>query len=261
MDAQMYQEMMEVEDKHWWFVARRSIIETVISQLNLPKSAEIFEAGCGTGGNLAMLSRHGQVYAMELNETARAVASELHIGDIHPGCLPDNLPFPDKKFDLIVLLDVLEHLEDDRASLQALSAKLKPSGWLLITVPAFPWLWSRHDELLHHKRRYLLHHLRQTTIDAGYDTHFVSYFNFILFPLIATVLLVQSWLNRGGNEQNLPLDPINQLLTFLFALERHCIGRLSLPFGVSILLLAQRSKSAEDLIYPTEQKIIESSVI
>jgi SAM-dependent methyltransferase len=260
MDIQMYQEMMEVEDKHWWFVARRSIIERVIRQLDLPEGAAIFEAGCGTGGNLAMLSRYGQVYAMELNETARSVASNLQLGKVDSGCLPHDLPFPDKKFDLIVLLDVLEHLEEDRASLQALSAKLKPSGWLLVTVPAFPWLWSRHDELLHHKRRYLLSQLQQTADAAGFSTHFISYFNFILFPLIATALLVQGRLNRGGNEQNIPPGPINQLLTFLFALERHLIGRLSLPFGVSILLLAQKSKFAKESIPVEEQRIPESSM-
>ncbi|MCM0588930.1 MAG: class I SAM-dependent methyltransferase [Gloeotrichia echinulata DVL01] len=245
MESQMYQEMMEVEDKHWWFVARRSIIEQVIRKLNLPADAEIFEAGCGTGGNLAMLSHHGRVYGMELDETARTFASDLKIGEIEPGFLPDNIPFPDKNFDLILLLDVLEHLEQDTASLEALSAKLKPSGWLLITVPAYPWLWSRHDDLLHHKRRYLLNNLRQIVGNAGYNINFASYFNFVLFPLIAMVLLLQKVFNKGGKEQNIPPKLINQILTFLFGSERYLIGRLSLPFGVSLLLLAQRNKLAQ----------------
>ena len=218
MESQMYQEMMEVEDQHWWFVARRSIIEQVIRNLNLPADAEIFEAGCGTGGNLAMLSHHGRVYGMELNETARNFASDLQIGEIQPGFLPDNIPFPDQNFDLIVLLDVLEHLEEDTASLQALSRKLKPSGWLLITVPAYPWLWSKHDELLHHKRRYLLNNLRQIVGNAGYNVDFASHFNFVLFPLIAVVILVQRLFNKGGNEQNIPARLINQILTFLFGI-------------------------------------------
>ncbi|MEH1970870.1 class I SAM-dependent methyltransferase [Nostoc sp.] len=248
MDFQMYQQMMEVEDKHWWFVARRSIIEEVIRKLNLPADAEIFEAGCGTGGNLAMLSRHGQVYAMELNEAARSFASDLQLGKIQPGFLPNDIPFADKKFDLIVLLDVLEHVEEDTASLQALSAKLKPSGWLLITVPAYPWLWSKHDDLLHHKRRYMLHNLRQIVGDTGYHVHFVSYFNFVLFPLIAGVRLVQGLFNKGGNEQSMPPKLVNQMLTFLFGIERYLIGRLFLPFGVSLLLLAQRNELTEEPI-------------
>ena len=237
----MYQQMMEVEDKHWWFVARRSLIEQVISKLNLPEDAEIFEAGCGSGGNLAMLARHGKVYAMELNETARLFARNLQIGEIQPGCLPDDIPFPDKKFDLILLLDVLEHLEEDTASLQALSTKLKPSGWLLITVPAYPWLWSKQDELLHHKRRYILSNLCKIVSSAGYKVHFVNHFNFVLFPLIAIVRFVQNLFNKGGNEQAMPPQLINQILTFLFAFECHLINRLYLPFGVSIMLYAQRN--------------------
>jgi SAM-dependent methyltransferase len=242
MESQMYQEMMEVEDKHWWFVARRSIIEQVIKKLNLPANAEIFEAGCGTGGNLAMLSHHGKVYGMELDETAQNFANDLKIGEIQPGFLPNNIPFPEQKFDLIVLLDVLEHLEEDTASLQALSAKLKPSGWLLITVPAYPWLWSKHDELLHHQRRYLLNNLRQIVGSADYNINFASYFNSVLFPVIAVALLLQKLFNKGGNEQNIPPKLINQILTFLFGIERYLIGRLSIPFGVSILLLAQKNE-------------------
>jgi hypothetical protein len=136
----------------------------------------------------------------------------------------------------------LEHLEEDTASLQALSAKLKPSGWLLITVPAYPWLWSKHDELLHHQRRYLLNNLRQIVGSADYNINFASYFNSVLFPVIAVALLLQKLFNKGGNEQNIPPKLINQILTFLFGIERYLIGRLSIPFGVSILLLAQKNE-------------------
>ena len=240
MDTQMYQQMREVEDKHWWFVARRSILDKVINRLTLPEDAQIFEAGCGTGGNLAMLARHGQVYGMELDETARLVASNLKQGEIKPGRLPDDIPFENRQFDLIVLLDVLEHLEEDGASLQALYEKLKPSGWLLITVPAFAWMWTRQDELLHHKRRYILQNLRQVVSNAGYHVSFVNYFNFLLFPLIAGIRILLKLLNQGGNEAAMPPNLINRILTSLFAIESHLIARLSLPFGVSILLLAQK---------------------
>lgn len=242
MDSQIYQQMIALEERHWWFVARRSIIEQVIKKLTLPECAEIFEAGCGTGGNLAMLARHGRVYAMELDETARGFASTLQLAEIQPGRLPDDIPFPDRNFDLIVLLDVLEHLEEDTVSLQALSTKLKPSGWLLITVPAYSWLWTRQDNLLHHKRRYVLRNLHRVVRCAGYNVHFVSYFNSVLFPLIAGVRLLQRLFDGGGNELAMPPKLINQMLTFLFTLECHVIGRLSLPFGVSLLLLAQRNQ-------------------
>ena len=241
MDPQIYQTMMALEETHWWFVARRSILEQVIGKLSLPKSAEIFEVGCGTGGNLAMLADHGRVYAMELDETARIFASNLKLGEVRAGCLPDALPFPERQFDLIVLLDVLEHVEEDTASLQALAAKLKPSGWLLITVPAYAWLWSKQDVMLHHKRRYLLRNLHQIVSYAGYKVHFVSYFNFVLFPLIAVIRLVQGLFGKGGNELTMPPKLINKMLILLFSAERHLLERLSLPFGVSIMLLAQKN--------------------
>lgn len=246
MDSQIYQQMMEVEDKHWWFVARRSILEQVIENLKLPERAEILEAGCGTGGNLAMLARHGRVYGMELDETARNYASELQLGEVEYGRLPDDIPFPDKKFDLIVLLDVLEHLEEDTASLQALSSRLKPSGWLLITVPAFPWMWTKQDDLLHHKRRYVFQNLHQVVDTAGYKVSLINYFNFFLFPLIAGIRLILGLFNQGGNETTMPPKLINQLLIFLFAFERHLIGRIFLPFGVSLLLLAQKKEKIND---------------
>ena len=243
MDPQIYQKMMAMEETHWWFVARRKILDQAIDKLTLPESAEIFEAGCGTGGNLGMLARHGQVYAMELDETARLFASDRKLAEVRSGCLPDKIPFADRQFDLIVLLDVLEHVEEDSASLQALARKLKPSGWLLVTVPAYAWLWSKQDELLHHKRRYLLRNLHQLVISAGYDVHFVSYFNSVLFPLIAAIRIVQGLFDKGGNEVTMPPDFINKILIFLFAAERHAIGRFFLiPFGVSIMVLAQRKE-------------------
>ena len=189
-----------------------------------------------------MLARYGEVYGMELDETARLFASDFKLGDIQPGCLPDDIPFPDKTFDLIVLLDVLEHLEDDTASLQALSQKLKPSGWLLITVPAYPWLWTRQDELLHHKRRYLRRNLQQVVGGASYRVHFSSYFNFFLFPLITGGRLLLTLLNKNEDELVMPPDRMNQLLTNVFAFERYLIPRLFFPFGVSIMLLAQRNE-------------------
>lgn len=160
MDPKLYQQMAALEDKHWWFVARRKILDKVIAQLNLPDKAEIFEAGCGSGGNLAMLARHGQVYAMELDDVARSFALRRQLAKISSGRLPDDIPYEERSFDLIVLLDVLEHLDEDAATLLALRSQLKSEGWLLITVPAYAFLWSQHDVSNHHKRRYVMRQLQ-----------------------------------------------------------------------------------------------------
>jgi SAM-dependent methyltransferase len=241
MDPKLYLQMAALEDVHWWFVARRKILDKVITELNLPQEAEIFEAGCGTGGNLAMLARHGSVYAMELDDVARSLASERQLAKIGAGRLPEEIPFHSQKFDLIVLLDVLEHIDKDAAALQALYSRLNKNGWLLITVPAYPFLWSAHDVVHHHKRRYVMKQLRTVVTRSGYTVSYVSYFNSLLFPLIAGVRILHKLTGGGkGDDLTMPSPLTNKLLTAIFASERFAIGRFSLPFGVSLLLLAQR---------------------
>jgi SAM-dependent methyltransferase len=242
MDPKLYLQMADLEDIHWWFVARRKILDQVITQLNLPKEAEIFEAGCGTGGNLAMLARHGRVSAMELDDVARSLACERQLAKIEAGRLPGMVPFNNQSFDLIVLLDVLEHIDEDGAALQALYSRLNKNGWLLITVPAYPFLWSAHDVVHHHKRRYMMKELRKVVTRSGYTVRYVTYFNSLLFPLIAGVRLLHKLTGGGkGDDLTMPSPLTNKLLTAAFASERFAIGgRFSLPFGVSLLLLAQR---------------------
>ncbi|MBE9005134.1 class I SAM-dependent methyltransferase [Fortiea sp. LEGE XX443] len=247
MDKEFYLQYAAVEDRHWWFVGRRRIVEQVICQLNLPKNAQILEAGCGTGGNLTMLARYGQVSAMELDETACQLANERLVTTVKLGSLPDKIPFT-SQYDLIVILDVLEHLDDDLAALQALSARLNPNSWLLITVPAYQFLWSYHDEINHHKRRYTLKNLKRVVRQAGYTVRCGSYFNTWLFPLVAGVRLLKKLFKIDhhtvdSSDLVLPAKPINKFLTFLFASERYLINRVSLPFGVSAVLLAQKTKS------------------
>ena len=244
MDKEFYLQYAAVEDRHWWFVGRRQIVEQVIRQLNLPKNAQILEAGCGTGGNLTMLARYGQISAMELDETACQLANERRVTTVKLGSLPDEIPFT-SQYDLIVILDVLEHLDDDLAALQALSNRLNPKGWLLITVPAYQFLWSYHDEVNHHKRRYTLKNLKRVVRQAGYTIRYGSYFNTWLFPLVAGVRLLKNLLKMdhhtaGSSDLVLPGKITNKFLTFLFASERYLINRVSLPFGVSVVLLAQK---------------------
>ena len=149
MDADIFPKMARLEERHWWWLGRRAIARALFASMKLPPRAEIFEAGCGTGGNLALLAEFGRVRAMELDDSARAFALARGPLEIESGKLPGPIPFGEDKFDLIVLMDVLEHLEFDRESLAALRARCKPGGKLYVTVPAFPFLWSHHDETHH----------------------------------------------------------------------------------------------------------------
>ncbi|MBO3462159.1 class I SAM-dependent methyltransferase [Aetokthonos hydrillicola Thurmond2011] len=245
MDKDFYLQYASIEDKHWWFVGRRLILDQVIRKLRLSKNSKILEAGCGTGGNLRMLARHGNLDAMELEAMACKLANERQVVQVQLGSLPDNIPFTDK-YDLILMLDVLEHLDDDAQALRTLHSRLKPGGWLLITVPAYQFLWSEHDDINHHKRRYVLKGLKQVVSQAGYSIRYSSYFNSFLFPIVAGVRIIKKLIRSNTNSGNsndllLPPKPINQFLSLLFASERHLMDRFSLPFGVSVLLLAQKN--------------------
>ncbi len=241
MDARIYERMAEVEEHHWWFASRRAIVEKMLAGLGLPQHAAILEPGCGTGGNFAMLARHGLVHAMEPSASARAAASALGLAQVANGSLPNNIPFADISFDLVVMTDVLEHLDDDLGSLRALRRRLKPEGWLLLTVPALSWMWSEHDVSHHHRRRYHASQLREVVEAAGYQVSYLSYYNVLLFPMIAGARMVQRITGSAseGHDLRMPSRRINSLLEGVFSWERHFLGSWSVPIGVSLILLAQ----------------------
>jgi SAM-dependent methyltransferase len=242
MDRQVYARMAELEDRHWWFVARRRILsETLRRHAALPAGARVLEAGCGTGGNLPMLARFGTVACFEPDDEARALARRQGTFDIRDGALPDAIPFDSESFDLVVALDVLEHVADDAGSLSALGARLRPGGWSLLTVPALPFLWSRHDVSHHHYRRYVKSQLSGLTRAAGLVPVRATYFNSLLFPAVAAVRFVKAGIGgRAREDDTLPPQGVNRLLTALFASERHVVGRVPLPVGVSLLMLARK---------------------
>ncbi len=248
MRADIYQTMASVEDTHWWFRGRRAIINSVLSRIRLPANPSIIDVGSGTGGNLKMLAAIGRVKGMELDAEARALANARGIITVEPGELPGKIPFGGERFDLAVMFDVLEHIEQDYSTLRAIHARLAEGGKLLLTVPAFELLWSMHDTMHHHKRRYGLSPLIRLVERAGYKVTFASYINFWLFPLIALVRIfdritggkVIGKKSDSNTELHIPPAPINGLLEKIFASEAGIIRHLRLPFGVSIILVAEK---------------------
>ncbi|RJF99361.1 class I SAM-dependent methyltransferase [Noviherbaspirillum saxi] len=237
MSPEAYLEMAETEERHWWFAARRTILSALLDTLPLPPNPAILELGCGTGGNLEMLSGLGRVSAMEMDEVARGIAQSKSAGrvDIRAGSCPANIPFAGQQFDLVCLFDVLEHIDDDRQTLSAIKTLLGPDGRAVITVPAYQWLWSRHDEALHHKRRYTASELKAKALQAGFTVERLSYFNTLLFPL-AAALRIKERLTRGAPAGTaVPPAAVNHAFRTVFGAERFLLPRLSLPFGVSVL--------------------------
>jgi SAM-dependent methyltransferase len=243
MERTVYHRLDQLEGQHWWFCARRKILTSVLKQF-APKhdGLRVLEAGCGTGGNLHMLSTFGQLDAFELDDEARAIAKAKLPMDIKSGMLPDQIPYGEGKFDVVVAFDVIEHVEKDIESLASLGRQLAPGGRLVMTVPAMPWLWSKHDETHHHFRRYTSNHLNETLLKAGLKPVRISYFNTLLFPLIVGLRLVRKAFGITETADDaMPSKSVNNILKSIFGFESNWVGKVSMPFGISLLAVAERA--------------------
>ncbi len=240
MNPNAYLEMADTETRHWWFAGRRSVAASLILKLDLPADAKILEIGSGTGGNLQMLAAFGKVSALEMDVTARSIAAEKTGGhfDIRAGFCPTDIPFSGEKFDLICFFDVLEHIEEDVETLVAVKRLLAEDGRVLVTVPAYRWLWTTCDEFLHHKRRYSASELRGKVSAAGLRLEKISYFNTLLFPLAVAVRFTDRLLGSSfASGTGMPPFPLNALFRQILGAERFLLGNLNLPFGVSLLAI------------------------
>jgi SAM-dependent methyltransferase len=241
MERKVYEQMAQLDQRHWWFTARRRILAELIERVvKPPKDARILELGAGTGHNLPMLSRFGTVEASELDPIARELASERLGREVKEAALPDLSMFPADSYDLIALLDVLEHVPDDKGSLAAIMTRLKPGGALLLTVPANPWMWTAHDVAHHHHRRYRKSEIDKLARDAGYAVELLSPFNSLLFPPIAAVRFVGKLTGKDDSDDAMPGPFVNRTLDTIFGLESSLIGRLPMPFGVSLVAVLRR---------------------
>ncbi len=238
MDRDYELQTHRAEDRHWWYRGRRGVIERVIADLKLPARARILDAGCGSGRNMIELARHGTVSGVELSGASVDVARARGAGEVIAGSVLD-MPFDGDSFDLSVCLDVIEHLDDDVGALRELRRVLAPGGSLLVTVPAYQWLWSGHDEVNHHRRRYTRRSLQRVAEQAGWEQVRTTYFNSLLLPL-AILLRVLDRFSRKTTESSLdlwvPPQPLNWLLERPLALEAALIGRGGrIPAGLSLL--------------------------
>jgi SAM-dependent methyltransferase len=238
MERIVYDRMAELDSRHWWYRARREILADLIRRrICLPETPRILEIGCGTGHNLVMLKRFGRVDAIEIDAAARAIASKRLGHAVMEAPLPALTGVEDRAYDLVALLDVVEHVAEDRAALESIARKLKPGGRILIAVPAHPWMWSAHDVVNHHQRRYTRATLRAVVAAAGLKLEMMSWFNSLLFPLAAAARLAGKVRRKEDSDDKLPPRPLNALFQAIFGLERYAIGRLPFPPGVSLVAI------------------------
>jgi SAM-dependent methyltransferase len=240
LEDYVYPHMYRVEKSHWWFVARQEILLRYIrDRLALPDGARVLDVGCGTGAILELFSRQFDAYGSDTAPQAIEFCRQRGLTKLHLGGL-DTYP-ASTPFDLITMLDVVEHVEDDRTLLRVAHRLLGERGHLLIAVPAYPSLWSKHDEMLHHKRRYTKESLRRTVTGSGFSITHLTFFNSFLFPV--------AWAKRIGarvtgsdraNDLEVPGSAVNATLRAVFALERVVLSRGSFPIGLSLLCLASK---------------------
>jgi SAM-dependent methyltransferase len=239
MERVVYQQMAELDDRHWWYRARRKIIAELIRREVRPQSdARILEIGCGTGHNLAMLGGFGHVDGLELDDEARALSEQRLGRKIMSAPLPELAGVPDRHYDLIGAFDVIEHIDDHHAALASIAAKLKPGGKFVMTVPAHQWMWSAHDVVNHHKRRYSKRSLKQLVERSPMQLQKVGYFNSLLCPLAVAERAASKLRGKDSADVKLPPGPLNAALEKVFQAEGYLVGRLPLPPGLSLFAVA-----------------------
>ena len=189
MERQSHQTLADRTDSHWWYVSRRAIIRKILAKsLKTSEHRKILEIGCGSGGNLQMLSEYGSLTAMEFDDENHRRASSRGICPVEKIKLEDNVAIR-RHFDLICMLDVLEHINNDFAALQLVRQQLTEGGQLLITVPANKFLWTSADVVNHHYRRYTKKQLIDLIVSSRLTVEYASYFNTLLFPFISVGFL------------------------------------------------------------------------
>lgn len=241
MDRIVYDRMAAHDSHHWWYRARRDILADYIArEAKLPANARILEIGCGTGHNLPMLATFGDVDAIEIDEAARAIASERLGKPVGAAPLPALTGVERGAYDMVAVLDVVEHIDDDVAALRAMAECLKPGGCILIAVPAHQWMWSAHDVVNHHKRRYSKATLDAAIAKAGLKHNGLSWFNSLLFPAAVAARLAGKLTAKDDSDDSPPPKLLNTLFERVFRVERHLVGRVPLTPGLSILTLARK---------------------
>ena len=243
MEDHLYRQFYEIENDHWWFAARRKILIAYLRhRVDTSPRLKLLDVGCGTGSILAEASHYCDAYGLDASPQAvefcqKRGLSKLFVGnlDTYPG---------GERFDVITLLDVIEHLDDDLGVLKQAHARLADNGHVLITVPAYQWLWSSHDVVNHHKRRYTRKHLSTVVSNAGFSIDHVTYFNTVLFPIaLMRRVFARASSTKQADDFVIPSGPVNAALYGIFRLEGSVVPYITLPFGLSVLCWASKTRT------------------
>ena len=251
MEKQFYREYYELERSHWWFTARLIILEKVLRKQvlkNRPnKDIAILNAGVATGATTTMLEKIGNVTSLEYDQDCCDFLKEINIDAINASLT--ELPFEDNSFDLVCAFDVVEHIENHQLAIQEIKRVLKKDGIIYLTVPAYMFLWSHHDVVNHHFRRYTKTELVDLLKNENIQINYSSYFNFFMFFPIFLVRMLSKLLPKRKSEDSTGSDVetlkgsklVNTVLHWVFEKERFVLqNRFAFPFGVSCMVIGQK---------------------
>ena len=248
MRADELQRMYECEDRYWWFLGRKVILTEMLRQLLPPgETRRVVDVGCGSGATLLALHEFGSVVGIDSAGLALDFCRQRGLRHLIQG-QAGSLPLQTGSVDLLTLLDVLEHIPDDRAALHELHRVLAPQGWLFLAVPAYQFLWSEHDEALSHCRRYTAAELRGKVEGAGFTIIRLSYVITTLFPLAAIFRLGQRFLGRKKEPQTALIEPpdlINRFFYHTLVWEARLLRSWNLPWGLTVLCAARKAEPGE----------------
>jgi methionine biosynthesis protein MetW len=240
-----------LEMDYWLFKARRDLIFQIIQRIDENINSRILDVGCAGGHLIKYLKERGieDIYGVDISRQAMATCMARGIKSVLANdCLETS--FQDNVFDIIIADNVLEHIETDGEALKEWNRILKNMGRLIITVPAFNSLWSGHDEICHHYRRYSKSALVQLLRSADFTVDSISFWNFTLFFPVYLMRVLQRWFSRDKAEpgdQLYELNPfINNLLFQLLRLENRILSWINFPVGISICAVARKKGDISD---------------
>lgn len=250
MDKSLYDNIYQVESTHWWYKARRDIIfDWVWRTLKRYDHPRILDIGCGTGFNISYLKQAGyeQADGLDVSKDALAYCQSRNLENIILSSA-ETLPIQDSTYDVVLALDIIEHLPNDRQALSDIHRILKTNGTLGIFVPAYQFLWSFQDEISHHQRRYVAGELREKLTKTGFHIRKLTYVNTFLFPIIflgRLVLRLFPGFFKIESESQLNPTWTNEILYHIFRSEIGFIRLVNFAFGVSILCICEKQETTE----------------
>jgi|ERR671936_1961143 SAM-dependent methyltransferase len=248
MDSSVWPILFQQDATHWWLRSRRRLVIDWIAHRHPRQTGlRILDVGCGTGLMIQEMAAFGSVFGVDVSEDAIALCRRRGLHDvIQASALA--LPFSSASFDVLTAVDVLEHIDDDRAALLEWRRVLRPGGRLFLFVPAHKWLWSPHDEASGHKRRYTVPSLSQVIQSAGLLVERQSYASTFLLPLIAGGRLWLKLFPRPVEGEQITLHPSwsNGILGAIFSAEIPLLRRIRFPLGASVICVARKPLDAVD---------------